>query len=99
MNTFEHCHTSSTFLFPTRYTVHVCRRTLISTNPIMNSSGPTITFLFKFSMSLAMYLYNTLLECFCCVMISMHLVDRLYQGIFRHIFMTTLHSMYDVNNK
>ena len=74
MNTFEHCHTSSTFLYPARYTVHVCWRTLMSADPVMNTSGPIVTFLFKFSMSLAMYLYNTLLECSCCVMISVHLI-------------------------
>ena len=45
----------------------------MSANPIMNTSGPTVTLMF-FSMSLAMYLYNTLLECSCCVMISVHLI-------------------------
>ena len=42
-------------------------------DPVMNTSGPTVTLMF-FSMSLAMYLYNTLLECSCCVMISVHLI-------------------------
>ena len=45
----------------------------MSADPVMNTSGPTVTLMF-FSMSLAMYLYNTLLECSCCVMISMHLI-------------------------
>ena len=45
----------------------------MSADPIMNTSGPTVTLMF-FSMSLAMYLYNTLLECSCCVMISVHLI-------------------------
>ena len=45
----------------------------MSANPIMNTCGPTITLMF-FSMSLAMYLYNTLLECSCYVMISVHLL-------------------------
>ena len=45
----------------------------MSANSVMNTSGPTITLMF-FSMSLAMYLYNTLLECSCCVMISVHLL-------------------------
>ena len=45
----------------------------MSADPVMNTSGPTITLMF-FSMSLAMYLYNTLLECSCCVMISVHLI-------------------------
>ena len=45
----------------------------MSTDPVMNTSGPTVTLLF-FSMSLAMYLYNTLLEYSCCVMISVHLI-------------------------
>ena len=74
MNTFEHYHTSSTFLYPTRYTVHVYRRTLMSADPVMNTSGLIVTFLLKFSMSLALYLYNTFLECSCCVMISVHLI-------------------------
>ena len=42
-------------------------------DPVMNTSGPIVTLMF-FSMSLAMYLYNTLLECSCCVMISVHLI-------------------------
>ena len=45
----------------------------MSANPVMNTSGPTLTLMF-FSMSLAMYLYNTLLECSCCIMISVHLI-------------------------
>ena len=45
----------------------------MSADPIMNTSGPTVTLMF-FSMSLAMYLYNTLLECSCCIMISVHLI-------------------------
>ena len=46
----------------------------MSADPVMNTSGlVTITLMF-FSMSLAMYLYNTLLECSCCVMISVHLM-------------------------
>ena len=46
----------------------------MSADPVMLISGPvTITLMF-FSMSLAMYLYNTLLECSCCVMISVHLI-------------------------
>ena len=45
----------------------------MSADPIMNTSGPTVTLMF-FSMSLAMYLYNTLLECSCSVMISVHLI-------------------------
>ena len=45
----------------------------MSANPVMNTSGPTVILMF-FSMSLAMYLYNTLLECSCCVMISVHLL-------------------------
>ena len=45
----------------------------MSADPVMNTSGPTVTLMF-FSMSLAMYLYNTLLECSCCVMISVHLL-------------------------
>ena len=36
----------------------------MSADPVMNTSGPTVTLMF-FSMSLAMYLYNTLLECSC----------------------------------
>ena len=43
-------------------------------DPVMNTSGPVIVTLRFFSMSLAMYLYNTLLECSCCVMISVHLI-------------------------
>ena len=42
-------------------------------DPVMNTSGPTVTLMF-FSMSLVMYLYNTLLECSCCIMISVHLI-------------------------
>ena len=45
----------------------------MSADPVMNTSGPTVTLMF-FSMSLPMYLYNTLLECSCCVMISVHLL-------------------------
>ena len=45
----------------------------MSADLVMNTSGPTVTLMF-FSMSLAMYLYNTLLECSCCVMISVHLI-------------------------
>ena len=45
----------------------------MSVDPIMNTSGSTVTLMF-FSMSLAMYFYNTLLECSCCVMISVHLI-------------------------
>ena len=45
----------------------------MSADPVMNTSGPTVTLMF-FSMSLAMYLYNTLLECSYCVMISVHLI-------------------------
>ena len=45
----------------------------MSADPVMNTSGPTVTFMF-FSMSLAMYLYNTLLECSCYVMISVLLI-------------------------
>ena len=45
----------------------------MSADPVMNTSGPTITLMF-FSMSLAMYLYNTLLECSCCVIITVHLI-------------------------
>ena len=46
----------------------------MSADSVMNTSGPvTVTHMF-FSMSLAMYLYNTLLECSCCVMISVHLI-------------------------
>ena len=45
----------------------------MSADPVMNTSRPTVTLMF-FSMSLAMYLYNTLLECSCCVMISVHLI-------------------------
>ena len=45
----------------------------MSADPVMNTSGPTVTLMF-FSMSLAMYLYNTLLECSCYVMISVHLI-------------------------
>ena len=45
----------------------------MSADPVMNTSWPTVTLMF-FSMSLAMYLYNTLLECSCCVMISVHLL-------------------------
>ena len=48
----------------------------MSADPIMNTSGPTVTLMF-FSMSLAMYLYNTLLECSCCVMILGHLIVQL----------------------
>ena len=42
-------------------------------DPVMNTSGPTVI-LMLCSMSLAMYLYNTLLKCSCCVMISVHLI-------------------------
>ena len=45
----------------------------MSADPVMNTSGPTVTLMF-FSRSLAMYLYNTHLECSCCVMISVHLI-------------------------
>ena len=45
----------------------------MSANPVMNTSGPTVTLMF-FSMSLAIYLYNTLLECSCYVMILVHLI-------------------------
>ena len=46
----------------------------MSADPVMNTSGPTVTLMF-FSMSLAMYLYKfTLLECSCSVMISVHLI-------------------------
>ena len=46
----------------------------MSADPVMNTSGPMTVTLMFFSMSLAMYLYNTLLECSCCVMISVHLI-------------------------
>ena len=45
----------------------------MSADPVMNTSGPTVTLMF-FSISLAMYLYNTLLECSCGVMISVYLI-------------------------
>ena len=41
---------------------------------IMNTFGSVTVTLMFFFMSLAMYLYNTLLECSCCVMISVHLI-------------------------
>ena len=41
-------------------------------DPVMNTSKPT--FLLFFSISLAMYLYNALIECFCYVKISVHLL-------------------------
>ena len=46
----------------------------MSAAPIMNTSRPMTVTLMFFSMSLAIYLYNTLLECSCCVMISVHLI-------------------------
>ena len=46
----------------------------MSADPVMNTSGPVTVTLRFFSMSLAMYLYNTVLECSCCVMISVHLI-------------------------
>ena len=46
----------------------------MSADPVMNTSGPMTVTLRFFSMSLAMYLYNTLLECSCCVMILVHLI-------------------------
>ena len=45
----------------------------MSADPVRNTSGPIVRLLF-FSMSLAMYLYNALLESSCCVMISVHLI-------------------------
>ena len=46
----------------------------MSADPVINTFGPMTVTLRFFSMSLAMYLYNTLLECSCCVMISVHLI-------------------------
>ena len=46
----------------------------MSADPVMNTSRPMTVTLRFFSMSLAMYLYNTLLECSCCIMISVHLI-------------------------
>ena len=46
----------------------------MSADPVMNTSRPVTVTLMFFSMSLAMYLYNTLLECSCYVMISVHLI-------------------------
>ena len=45
----------------------------MSADPVMNTFGPTVTLMF-FSMSFAMYLYNALLECSRCVIISVHLI-------------------------
>ena len=44
----------------------------MSGDPVMNTFEPT--FLLFFSISLAMYLYNVLIECSCYVKISIHLV-------------------------
>ena len=44
----------------------------MSDNPVMNTFEPI--FLLFFSISLAMYLYNALIECSCYVKISVHLV-------------------------
>ena len=46
----------------------------MSADPVMNTSGPVTVILMFFSMSLAMYLYNTLLEYSCCIMISVQLI-------------------------
>ena len=62
---------SSILLYLARY-VHVSRSSLMSGDPVMNTSEP-IFFLF-FSISLAMYLYSALIECSCYVKISRHLV-------------------------
>ena len=62
---------SSTLLYLARY-VHVSRTTLMSSDPVMNTSEPI--FLLFFSILLAMYLYNALIECSCYVKISVHLV-------------------------
>ena len=63
---------SSTLLYLARY-VHVCRTTLMSANLVRNTSGPTVRLLF-FSILLAMYLYNVLIECSCYVMILVFLI-------------------------
>ena len=62
---------SSTLLYLTCY-VNVSWTTLMLGNLVMNTSEPT--FLLFFSISLAMYLYNALIECSCYVKISVHLV-------------------------
>ena len=44
----------------------------MSVDLVRNTSGPTI--LLFFSILLAMYLYNALIECSCYVMILVHLI-------------------------
>ena len=72
----------------------------MSTDPIMNTSGPRVTLMFFF-MSLAMYLYNALLENFslCNDIGALNSIARLHRRIFPHIFTTTLRSMYYVHNR
>ena len=62
---------SSILLYLARY-VHVSQTSLMSRDPVMNTSEPT--FLLFFSISLAMYLYNALIEYSCYVKILVHLV-------------------------
>ena len=62
---------SSTLLYLACY-VHVSWTTLLSGDPVMNTSEPI--FLLFFSISLAMYLYNAFIECSCYVKISVHSV-------------------------
>ena len=62
---------SSILLYLARY-IHVSRKTLMSGDPVMNTSEPT--FLLFFSILLAMYLYYALIECSCYVKILIHLV-------------------------
>ena len=72
----------------------------MSADSVMNTSGPTVTLMF-FSMSLAMYLYNVLLENFslCNDIGALNSVARLHRRIFPHIFTMTLCSMYHVHNR
>ena len=64
-------HISSTLLYLARY-VHISRTTLMSGYLVMNTSKPTL--LLFFSILLAIYLYNALIECSCYVKISVHLL-------------------------
>ena len=52
--------------------VHISWSSLMSRDPVMNTSEST--FLLFYSISLAMYLYSALIECSCYVKISGHLV-------------------------
>ena len=62
---------SSVLLYLARY-IYVSWSSLMSGDPVMNTSE--IAFLLFFSISLAMYLYSALIECSCYIKILGHLV-------------------------